>query len=86
MEYIQTLHIGEGKADPIKTLETVYGADLGTIESKWKGWVKSQPIDANVKLVERSFIFSYPQWIRWWDSNREYLHWDTKKMLYVVTE
>jgi hypothetical protein len=86
MEYIQTLHIGEGKADPIKTLETVYGADLGTIESKWKGWVKSQPIDANVKLVERSFIFSYPQWIRWWDSNREYLHWDAKKMLYVVTE
>jgi hypothetical protein len=83
-EFIKALHTGEGRAAPVKTLEVIYGAELDTIESEWIGWVKSQPIDANVKLVERSFILSNPQWIRWWKLNQEYLHWDEEKRLYVV--
>jgi hypothetical protein len=83
-EFIKALYTGEGRSDPVKTLETIYGADLGTIESEWIGWVKSQSIDANVKLVERSFILSYPEWGRWWSLNHEYLHWDEEKRLYVV--
>jgi hypothetical protein len=83
-EFIKTLHTGEGRADPVNTLEAIYGADLGTIEREWIGWVKSQPIEANVKLVERSFILSYPQWVRWRRLNHKYLHWDEEKRLYVV--
>jgi hypothetical protein len=78
------LHTEAGTADPIKTLEAVYGADLGTIESEWKGWVKSQPVDANVKLVSRSFILPHAEWIRWWEINRQNLSWDDEKKLYVV--
>ena len=85
-EYIQALHIGEGKADPIKTLETVYGADLDTIENKWKEWVKAQPIDADVNLVKQSFVLSYPQWSRWWNQNREFLVWNEENQLYVVAQ
>ena len=65
-------------------LEAVYGADLETIESEWKGWVQSQPIDANVKLVERSFILPYSKWVGWWKMNRENLNWDDEKRLYIV--
>ena len=83
-EFIKTLHNGEGRADPVKTLEAIYGTDLDAIEHEWIDWVKSQPIDANVKLVERSFILPHPQWIRWWNLNREYLQWDEEKRLYVV--
>jgi hypothetical protein len=85
-EYIKTLHTGEGRADPVKTLEVTYGADLVTIEHEWIGWVKSQPVDANVRLVERSFILPYPAWVRWWNLNQEHLHWDEEKRLYVVRD
>jgi hypothetical protein len=85
-EYIHALYSKEGQADPAEILEAIYGADLDTIEREWIGWVKSQPIDANVKLVERSFILPYPDWVRWWDQNQEYLHWDEGKMLYVVKD
>ena len=83
-KFIQALHTEAGNADPIKILTAVYGADLETIESEWKGWVKSQPIDANVKLAKRSFILPYAQWVRWWKTNRENLYWDDEKRLYVV--
>ena len=83
-EFIQSLHNGKGKTEPIKTLETIYGANLGRIEIQWKTWVKTQPIDANVKLVNRSFILPHTEWIRWWDLNREYLYWDPDKKLYIV--
>jgi hypothetical protein len=83
-EYIKALHTGEGKADPIKTLEAIYDADLDTLESEWKGWVKSQPIDANVKLVKRSFILPSAEWLQWWNLNREHLYWDGEKRLYVI--
>ena len=82
--FIEALYSGAGKADPIQTLKAVYGADLATIEDEWKGWAQSQPIDANVKLVSRSFILPYPDWVRWWESNRNNLHWDEEKRLYIV--
>jgi hypothetical protein len=85
-EFIQRLQVGKGKADPIKTLTTVYGSDLDSIENKWKNWIRSQSIDANVKLVKKSFILSYPEWVRWWDLNREYLRWDPEKMMYVAAD
>jgi hypothetical protein len=85
-EYIKTLYTGEGRADPVKTLEVIYGADLVTIEREWIGWVKSQPIDANVKLVEKSFILPHTEWVRWWNLNQNYLHWDEEKRLYVVRD
>ena len=83
-KFIQALHTERGKADPIKTLEAVFEAELETIESEWKTWVKSQPIDANVQLVSRSFILPYKEWVSWWEINREYLTWDEEKRLYVV--
>ena len=82
--FIQTLYTERGKADPIKTLEAVYGADLKTIEGEWKSWVRSQPLDANVKLVNRSFVLPYEKWVSWWEMNRENLTWDDEKRLYVV--
>jgi hypothetical protein len=85
-EYVKTLYTGESRADPVKTLEVIYEADLVTIEREWIGWVKSQPIDANVRLVERSFILPYPEWVRWWNINQKYLHWDEEKRLYVVKD
>lgn len=85
-EFIQTLQTGEGKTDPVITLERICSADLDTIENEWKAWVKSQPIDANVKLVHKSFILPYTQWVRWWNNNRDYLLWDEEKKLYVVKD
>jgi hypothetical protein len=85
-EFIKTLYTGKGRADPLKTLEVIYGADLVTIEREWIGWAKSQSIDANVKFVERSFILPYPEWVRWWNINQEYLHWDEENRLYVVKD
>jgi hypothetical protein len=83
-KFIQALYAKRGTADPAKTLQIIYGAGLATIESEWKDWVKSQPIDANVKLVQSAFVKSYPEWVRWQGANQRYLRWDKEQCLYVV--
>jgi hypothetical protein len=85
-KFMQTLYSENGKADPVKALQAIYGADLGTIESDWKTWVNAQPIDADVKLVKRSFVLPYPQWASWWDRNRKILRWDEEKQLFFVAQ
>ena len=84
--FVQTLYPKAGKADPVRALAAVYGADLETIESAWKNWVKSQPIDANVKLVERSFILPYAKWVRWRNANHKHVVWDQENQLYISAQ
>ncbi len=83
-DFIRSLYNEHGKADPVRMLETIYGDNLLTIEAEWKDWVKSQPIDANVELVQSSFVLSYQEWVRWRETTQDYLIWDERQELYIV--
>lgn len=83
-QFIRKLYDQEGKIDGIRTLELVCGKDFQIIENEWKDWVKSQPINGNVKLVTRSFVHPYSDWQKWLKKNQEHLSWDDEQEIYVV--
>jgi hypothetical protein len=66
------------------TLQEVYGKSIREIERDWKGWVRAQPIDANVRLVEAAFVKTENQWQAWWQANKYRLYWDQQERIYRV--
>ncbi|MDP2652790.1 MAG: hypothetical protein Q8Q08_02040 [Candidatus Omnitrophota bacterium] len=86
--YLQTFInlLREQDNDPLglETLIQVYGKDKARIEQEWKEWVRAQPIDANVNLVERAFILDQKGWDAWQEENKGRLDWDEREDIFVV--
>jgi len=68
------------------TLQKVYGKPIAEIEREWKAWIRAQPIDGNVKLVERAFVMTEKEWQRWWNANKRRLYWSEKEQIYRVRD
>lgn len=68
------------------TLRNVYGKSIREIESDWKDWIRSQPIDGNVKLVERAFVKTEEEWQRWLNANKDSLYWSEQEQIYRVKD
>jgi hypothetical protein len=68
------------------TLQNVYGKSIREIEQEWKDWIRSQPIDGNVKLVERAFVKTYEEWQRWLNANKDSLYWSEQEQIYRVKD
>ncbi len=62
------------------------GRSLDELEQDWKGWIEWQPVDANVLLVESSFVKSHEEWARWWQANAHRLYWSEEERIYKVRE
>ncbi|MBN1392655.1 MAG: hypothetical protein JW947_07615 [Sedimentisphaerales bacterium] len=70
--------------DGSATLQKVYGKSTAEIESEWKEWIKAQPIDEDVMLVESAFVLSESQWQEWWRANQNRLYWSEEEQIYRV--
>jgi hypothetical protein len=85
-QFVRALVAGRGKADPVRILREVCGGDLSAIETDWKSWVRSQPIDGNVGLVPWAFVVPHSEWTRWLKENENRLYWDKRLKLFAVRE
>ena len=76
------------KNDPtgLTTLQKIYGKSIDQIELDWKNWIKSQPIDGNVKLVPWAFVKTEEQWQQWESANINKLYWNKKEQIYCVRD
>ena len=68
----------------LKTLEAVCGEPVGSFEKKWKEWIRAQPVDDNVLLVERAFVKTKDEWDTWWATEKDRLTWDEQQGIYRV--
>ncbi len=68
------------------TLRKVYGKSISRIEQDWKDWIKSQPLDGNVALVQRAFVLKDKDWQSWWDANKNTLYWNQDEQIYKVKD
>ena len=68
------------------TLRKVYGKSISRIEQDWKDWIKSQPLDANVALVQRAFVLTDQQWQSWWKANKNTLYWSDDEQICKVKD
>lgn len=66
------------------TLEKVYGKPLKEIENDLQDWVRKQPIDGDVNLVQQSFAYPADKWQIWWKKNSSRLYWDEDEKIYRV--
>lgn len=71
-------------ATGVKILEEVYGRSLAQIEEDWKAWVRSQPIDGNVKFVPMAFVLPQQEWQMWLSINKHKLYWNEEEKIYKV--
>jgi len=82
--FVRALHEKGRRAAPEAILEDICNMPLRTIEQKWKRWVANQPIDENVRFVERAFVMDVAELSVWWAAYKGRLAWDAKQELYVV--
>ncbi len=68
------------------TLRKVYGKSISRIEQDWKDWIRSQPLDGNVALVQRAFVLTDQDWQSWWDANKNTLYWSQDEQIYKVKD
>ena len=68
--------------DNLAILSRVAGTPLSDIEREWKEWIRIQPVDADVLLVERAFVKPYHEWRTWWNANKEKLYWSKEAQRY----
>jgi hypothetical protein len=55
---------------------------VAAIESRFRAWVASQPLDADVDLLERSFVLDSAGWQRWWAENHARIEWSDVERRY----
>lgn len=65
-----------------KALEAAWGQPLADLEKQWKDWIRSQPVDDDVKLVPASFIKTEAEWKEWWKANEARLEWSEEEKRY----
>jgi hypothetical protein len=69
-----------------KILQEVYGKPIHVIEQDWKNWVKSQPINEDVNLVQHAFVLRKTEWDQWRKADGNRLYWDENEKLYKVKQ
>jgi hypothetical protein len=76
------------RKDPtgVMVLEKIYGQSIAQIEQDWKTWVRSQPIDENVKLVPWAFVMPQKEWDRWLNANKDKLYWNEEENIYKISK
>lgn len=82
--FVRQVSKTRGDRDGSVTLQKVYDKSIAEIERQWKEWIKSQPIDEDVLLVESAFVLPESQWRLWWRANRNRLYWSEKEQIYRV--
>jgi hypothetical protein len=82
--FVKEISTIKGDWDGSATLQKVYGKSIADIESEWKAWIKAQPIDEDVKLVESAFVLPESQWQTWWRTNQNRLYWSEEEQIYRV--
>jgi ankyrin repeat protein len=82
--FLRELDLREGDPYGLAALKRVSGVDLMSLEREWKEWIRSQPIDDNVLLVQKSFVKTQQDWNLWWKTNRNRLYWDEEEQMYFV--
>jgi hypothetical protein len=83
-QFIHELSLREDDPTGLITLIRIYGKDLPDLEKEWKDWIRLQPVDDNVLLVQRSFVKTQHDWDLWWEANKNRLYWDEEEHLYLV--
>jgi len=68
------------------TLQKVYGKSSPKIEQDWKDWIMSQPLDANVALVQQAFVLTEREWQGWWEANKNTLYRSEDEQIYKVKD
>jgi len=79
---IKAMRARQGDLDGAETLAKVWGGTLADLEQQWKEWIRSQPIDADVNLVPRSFVVTESEWLRWWPAHQNSLEWSPSERIY----
>ncbi len=82
--FVKQISTTKNDRDGSATLQKVYGKSITEIELEWKEWIKSQPIDEDVLLVESAFVLPSGQWQAWWRVNKKRLYWSEQEQLYRV--
>lgn len=83
-DFVRQICTTKGDRDSSVTLQKVYGKSIAEIERQWKEWIKSQPIDEDVLLVESAFVLPERQWQLWWRANQNKLYWSEQEQIYRV--
>lgn len=82
--FVRALYEEGRHADAQAILQDTCGIPLGSIERAWKQWVVKQPIDEDVRFVERAFVMNVAELSVWWEANKSRLAWNRKQERYIV--
>lgn len=66
----------------IDTLTSIYGGTGQLILRDWKRWMAEQEVDADMRLIQRSFVLTAPEWDAWWATNADRMYWDEERQIY----
>jgi hypothetical protein len=83
--FMRRLAAGDTGRDGLDALEATLESDVVTTEQRFRDWIRAQPIDDDVDLLERSFVLDAPGWERWWAQNRTRLEWSPADARYRKT-
>jgi hypothetical protein len=83
-EFVKQLSKVTDDPNSVRTLEKVYGKPLSEIGKDLKDWINAQPIDADVGLVEKSFVLPADKWQIWLKRNNSRLYWSEAEQIYRV--
>ncbi|MBN2018788.1 MAG: hypothetical protein JW749_01025 [Sedimentisphaerales bacterium] len=83
-EFVGQLRQATDDPNGVATLEKVYGKPLSVIEKDLQEWVRNQPIDEDVNLVQESFVLPADKWQIWLQENNSRLYWDENQQIYRV--
>jgi HEAT repeat protein len=80
--FIDKMRVQTNDPDGLTTLQDIYGKDTTSIETEWKDWIQSQPIDQDVNLVESAFVKTQEEWDTWWGIWKDKLYWSEREGIY----
>ena len=84
--FIKQISVQKNDSTGLTTLQNIYGQPIDQIENQWKNWIKSQPIDGNVNLVQWAFIKTEEQWQQWKYANINKLYWNQNERVYCIKD
>lgn len=81
-DFINRMIVRQGDPTGEITLQEICSKDTPTLIAEWKAWVRSQPIDKNVRLVKRAFVKTHPDWKAWRKANQKKVYWNEQLGIY----
>jgi len=83
-DLVNRARVARGAGDGLGLLEAACGKPTAEVEREWKDFLRAQPVDADVLLVEQSACMQREEWAAWQEANRERLYWDPELGIYRV--